>query len=114
MKHEGQSSLLLSTAHSTMLLQFSPDITEAELGAGIASSPTLAAALLPGSPMLIHVAASGVSIWSDVTNGSASASWQAPAEITAASIHNDQLAVSTRGGKVHILKATTASLDLVV
>lgn len=97
-----------------MLLHLPADIVEADLGAGIASSPTLAAALLSGSPVLIHVAASGVSIWSDVTNGSALASWQAPAEITSASIHNEALAVSTRGGKVHILKATTSSVELVV
>jgi hypothetical protein len=97
-----------------MLLHLSSDVIEAELGAGIAGSPTLAAALLPASSMLIHVSAGGVSIWSDVTNGSASASWQAPAEITAASIHNDVLAVSTRGGNVHVLKADSSSLALVV
>ena len=114
LKHQSQSSLLLSTAQSTMLLHLSSDILEADLGAAIASSPTIAAALLPGSHLLVHVASHGVSIWSDITNASAAASWQAPAEITSASIHDDLLAVSTRGGEVHILRATNSSIEVVL
>lgn len=89
-------------------------MTEAELSPSIASSPTLAAALLPASSLLLHVTAAGVALWSDVAVGVAAGSWQSPEEVISASICSDMVAVATRGGQVYVLKATPEGLAVEV
>jgi hypothetical protein len=105
------SSLLLSTASSTSLLKLSPETEEIDLASEIASTPTLASAVLPGSTILAHVTATAITLWDDLTTGKSLAIWQAPGEITFAQIHQDTIVVSTVGGDVHVFKASSSSLE---
>jgi hypothetical protein len=107
------SSLLLSTATSTSLLSLSPEIDEVDLASNIASAPTLAAALLPGTKSIVHVTSTAITLWDDITTGKSAAIWQAPGEITSAQVDEDHVVVSTVGGDVHVLKASSASLESV-
>jgi len=61
--------------------------------------------------MLVHVTSAAVTLWDDLTAGKSTAIWQAPGEITSAQIHEDHVVVSTVGGDVHVLKASSASLE---
>lgn len=107
------SSLLLSTASSTSLLELTPEVQESDLASSIASVPTLAAAILPESTAMIHVTATAITLWEDLISGKSRAIWQAPGEITSAQIHQDHVVVSTVGGDVHVLKASSSSLERV-
>jgi hypothetical protein len=108
--HRSQASILLSTATSTSLLHMSPEIREADLASQIASVPSLAAALVPGTTSLVVVTEAAVTLWSDIVTGRSLGTWQAPAQITSAHINAGYVAISTQGGVVHINKATADSL----
>ena len=105
------SNLLISTSSATSLLRLSPEVEELDLVSSIASTPTLAAAILPGSTTLIHVTSTAITLWEDLTSGKSTAIWQAPGEITSTQIHEDRIVVSTVGRDVHVLKASSASLE---
>lgn len=107
------SSLLYSTAISTSLLNLSPQVTEFDLAPSIASAPTFAAAILPSTKTLIHVTPTAVTLWDDLEAGNSTAIWQAPVEITSAQISEGTIIVSTVGGDVHVLKATSGNLDCI-
>lgn len=107
------SSLLLSTSTSTLLLHLSPQVQQIDLVASIASAPTLAAAILPGSRTLVNVTATAVTLWDNVETGKSAAIWQAPGEITSAQISEDRIVVSTVGGNVHVLKASATNLECI-
>ena len=94
-------------------MRLSPDVEEIDLASEISSSSTLAAAILPGTSTLIHATATAVTLWEDLKAGKSAAIWQAPAEITSAQVYQDYIVASTVGGDVHILKATSASLERV-
>jgi hypothetical protein len=93
------------------LIRLSPEVDELDLVNSIASVSTLAAAVLPGTTILIHITSTAVTLWEDLTTGKSTAIWQAPGEITSAQIHGDRIVVSTVGGDVHVLKASSASLE---
>jgi hypothetical protein len=105
------SSLLISTTSSTSLLTLSPEVEEVDLVSSIASTPTLAAAVLPGSTILVHATSTAITLSEDLTAGKSTAIWQAPGEITSAQIHEDHIVVSTVGGDVHVLKASSVGLE---
>jgi hypothetical protein len=77
-----------------------------DLPSSFTSLPTLAAALLPDIALIFHVNTAGVTLWSDVMGGHSQNSWQAPAEITSAHIHRDYAVLSTKGGKVHLIRGS--------
>lgn len=94
---------MISTSSFTSLLGLGSDIAELDLPAQASSSPTLAAALLPGSQVLVQVTGTAVTVWSDLSTGVSNGTWTVPSEITAGHVHGELAVVATRGGQVAVL-----------
>lgn len=106
--------MLLSTSTNTTVLHLEPEIAEAEIASDIAGQPTLTAALVPGTDILVQVTPDAITLWSDLRAGN-QVSVHKPEgedEIVAAQIFGDKIVIGTRSGQVAVVAATHGQLEL--
>jgi hypothetical protein len=89
----------------------SSNVVEADLSTTIATTPTLAAAMISGSTITAIVTATAVSLWDDLSAEGALSTWQAPSEITSGQVSGEYIVLSTVGGTVHVLKASSTGIE---
>ncbi|KAK8849708.1 hypothetical protein IAR55_005043 [Kwoniella newhampshirensis] len=109
----GTTRLLLSTSSSTLVLQIEPEIAVVDTAQHFASTPTLAAGMLPGGDVLIQVTPHSIEIWSDIASGmcTASAAVDKESEIITAQVMGDLVIVGRRGGELLLLSASANGLS---